>query len=49
MAVEHEDDFWDGDDNPQSPEFSPARQDGFRLAERFLRLYLPGRPASGEP
>ena len=45
MAVEHEDDFWDGDENPAQPEFSRARKDGFLLAERFLRQYVPGRGA----
>lgn len=49
MAVEHEDDFWDGDDDPKRPEFSQARKDGFLLAERFLRLYLPGRPEREGP
>jgi sugar phosphate isomerase/epimerase len=42
IAVEHEDPFWD--DKAASPdEFPQARKDGFILAARFLRQYLPGR------
>ena len=42
MAVEHEDDFWDEKTSNQA-EFAQARKDGFILASRFLRQYLPGR------
>jgi sugar phosphate isomerase/epimerase len=42
VAVEHEDDFWD--DKPlNDAEFPQARKNGFILASRFLRQYLPGR------
>lgn len=41
IAVEHEDAFWGGNDTGE--EFSQQRQDGFLLAQRFLRMYLPGR------
>ncbi len=43
MAVEHEDPFWDEPPSNDAPEFPQARKDGFILAERFLRMYLPGR------
>lgn len=43
MAVEHEDPFWDEPPGNRSQEFPQARKDGFILAERFLRMYLPGR------
>jgi sugar phosphate isomerase/epimerase len=43
MAVEHEDPFWDEPPSNRSPEFPQARKDGFILASRFLRLYVPGR------
>ena len=42
MSVEHEDDFWDEKTSNQA-EFAQARKDGFILASRFLRQYLPGR------
>jgi len=42
IAVEHEDPFWDGESDDKE-EFSPSRKDGFILASRFLRQYLPGR------
>lgn len=45
MAVEHEDAFWDQPHTPQVPELCQARKDGFLEASRFLRLYMPGRPA----
>ena len=42
IAVEHEDDFWD--EKPStSIELPQARKNGFILASRFLRQYLPGR------
>jgi sugar phosphate isomerase/epimerase len=44
-AVEHEDRFWDEPPGNNAPEFPQARKDGFILAERFLRQYLPGRLA----
>ena len=44
-AVEHEDQFWDEPPSNNAPEFPQARKDGFILAERFLRQYLPGRPS----
>jgi sugar phosphate isomerase/epimerase len=44
IAVEHEDPFWDEPPSNDAPEFPEARKDGFILAERFLRMYLPGRP-----
>jgi sugar phosphate isomerase/epimerase len=43
MAVEHEDDFWDAPRGDQGPEMAQERKDGFILAARFLRQYLPGR------
>jgi sugar phosphate isomerase/epimerase len=45
MAVEHEDEFWDQPHTHQVPELAPARKDGFILASRFLRMYVPGRLA----
>ena len=42
-AVEHEDQFWDAPPGNDAPEFPQARKDGFILAYRFLRQYLPGR------
>ena len=42
-AVEHEDPFWDAPPSNDAPEFPQARKDGFILAYRFLRQYLPGR------
>jgi len=42
IAVEHEDDFWD--EKPSTGiELPQARKNGFVLASRFLRQYLPGR------
>ncbi|MGH9452374.1 MAG: sugar phosphate isomerase/epimerase family protein [Terriglobia bacterium] len=45
MAVEHEDEFWDQPNTHQAPEQCQARKDGFILAERFVRMYMPGRMA----
>jgi sugar phosphate isomerase/epimerase len=42
MAVEHEDVFWD-EETSNKEEFPQSRKDGFILASRFLRQYLPGR------
>ena len=42
VAVEHEDPFWDEPPSNNSPEFPQARKDGFILASRFLRMFLPG-------
>ncbi len=42
-AVEHEDRFWDAPARDNDEEFPQARKDGFILAYRFLRQYLPGR------
>ncbi len=42
-AVEHEDRFWDAPASDNGEEFPQARKDGFILAYRFLRQYLPGR------
>ena len=44
-AVEHEDPFWDAPAGSDAPEFPQARKDGFILAARFLRQFLPGRLA----
>ncbi len=43
MAVEHEDDFWDEPPSDDAAELPQARKDGFILAARFLRQYLPAR------
>jgi sugar phosphate isomerase/epimerase len=43
IAVEHEDPFWDEPPSNDAPEFPQARKDGFILASRFLRMFLPGR------
>jgi len=43
VAVEHEDEFWDAPPSNDAEEFPQARKDGFILAARFLRQYLPGR------
>ncbi|MGA2987950.1 MAG: sugar phosphate isomerase/epimerase [Terriglobia bacterium] len=43
IAVEHEDQFWDEPSGNRALEFPPARKDGFILASRFLRMFLPGR------
>lgn len=43
MAVEHEDAFWDEPPSNNAPDFPQARKDGFILAARFLRQYIPGR------
>jgi sugar phosphate isomerase/epimerase len=40
-AVEHEDRFWDAPPSDGAAEFPQARKDGFILAYRFLRQYLP--------
>jgi len=42
MAVEHEDPFWD-EETSNKEEFPQSRKDGFILASRFLRQYVPGR------
>jgi sugar phosphate isomerase/epimerase len=42
-AVEHEDEFWDAPPSDGAAEFPQARKDGFILAHRFLRQFLPGR------
>ncbi len=44
MAVEHEDDFWDEPPSDEAAEFPQARKDGFILAARYLRQFIPGRP-----
>jgi len=43
VAVEHEDPFWDIPRGDDDPEMAQERKDGFVLAARFLRQYLPGR------
>ncbi|MGO8736920.1 MAG: sugar phosphate isomerase/epimerase family protein [Terriglobia bacterium] len=43
VAVEHEDQFWDAPNGDAGPEMAQERKDGFILAERFLRQFLPGR------
>ncbi len=43
LAVEHEDDFWDVPHTEREPDFPQPRKDGFILAHRFLRQYLPAR------
>lgn len=43
VAVEHEDPFWDVPHGDDGPEMAQERKDGFILAARFLRQYLPGR------
>jgi len=43
VAVEHEDQFWDAPHGDAGPEMAQERKDGFILAARFLRQYLPGR------
>jgi sugar phosphate isomerase/epimerase len=43
LAVEHEDDFWDAPPSDDATDFPQERKDGFVLASRFLRMYLPGR------
>jgi len=43
VAVEHEDGFWDAPRGDAGPEMAQERKDGFILAARFLRQYLPGR------
>ncbi|HLW79961.1 MAG TPA: sugar phosphate isomerase/epimerase [Terriglobia bacterium] len=43
LAVEHEDDFWDLPNTEKQPDFPQERKDGFILAHRFLRQYLPAR------
>jgi sugar phosphate isomerase/epimerase len=43
VAVEHEDPFWDEPPSNGAPDFPQARKDGFILASRFLRMFLPGR------
>jgi len=42
-AVEHEDHFWDAPPGNDAAEFPQARKDGFILAYRYLRQFLPGR------
>jgi sugar phosphate isomerase/epimerase len=43
VAVEHEDQFWDAPNGDAGPEMAQERKDGFILAARFLRQFLPGR------
>ena len=43
IAVEHEDGFWDAPRGDAGPEMAQERKDGFILAARFLRQYLPAR------
>jgi sugar phosphate isomerase/epimerase len=43
MAVEHEDPFWEVPHGDDGPEMAQERKDGFILAARFLRQYLPAR------
>jgi sugar phosphate isomerase/epimerase len=43
VGVEHEDPFWDVPHGDAGPEMAQERKDGFILAARFLRQYLPGR------
>jgi len=43
VAVEHEDAFWDAPHGDDGPEMAQERKDGFILAARFLRQYLPAR------
>jgi sugar phosphate isomerase/epimerase len=43
VAVEHEDEFWDRPHTADQPDFPQERKDGFLLASRFLRQYLPGK------
>jgi sugar phosphate isomerase/epimerase len=43
LAVEHEDRFWDEPGTAHQADFPQARKDGFILAHRFLRMYLPAR------
>ena len=43
VAVEHEDPFWDVPHGDEGAEMAPERKEGFILAARFLRQYLPGR------
>ncbi len=43
MAVEHEDPFWGVPHGDEGPDMAPERKEGFILASRFLRQYLPGR------
>lgn len=42
-AVEHEDPFWDEPPSNKAQDFPQARKDGFILASRYLRNFLPGR------
>ncbi len=43
IAVEQEDPFWNRGHKAEGDHFSPARANGFILAARYLRLFLPGR------
>jgi len=43
VAVEHEDPFWEVPRGDDGPEMAQERKDGFILAARFLRQYLPAR------
>ncbi len=43
LAVEQEDPFWNSPKAPVNPVFPVARADGFRLAQRYLSMFLPGR------
>ena len=42
MAVEHEDAFWD-ERAASGAEFPQSRKDGFILASRYLKQFVPGR------
>ena len=42
-AVEHEDRFWSAPHSADAADFPQARKDGFILAHRYLRQFLPGR------
>ncbi len=44
LAVEQEDPFWNNPKAPVDPVFPAARAEGFLLAQRYLRMFLPGRP-----
>jgi sugar phosphate isomerase/epimerase len=43
MAVEHEDEFWDESGTEKAADMPQARKDGFLLAARFVRQFMPGR------
>ena len=43
VAVEHEDGFWDAPHGDSGADMAQERKDGFILAARFLRQFLPAR------